>query len=289
MANDAVARDRPRQRTHARTTGEAPTADETAVNPIEDTGGTPASMQERREAPHGLLSARGLTVTFGGDTVLADIDLTVRRRRILTVIGPNGSGKSTLLRTLIGAVRPSAGAIRRGPGLRLGYVPQRLQLDPTLPITVARFLSLPRPVSRQAASQALADAGVAGLEARQLATLSGGQFQRVLLARALLNDPDVLLLDEAAQGLDHQGTAAFYDRIEQIRRERGCAVLMVSHELHVVMATSDDVICMNRRICCSGSPEQVASEPAYQALFGSAPAGALALYHHSAHSPDGSA
>ncbi len=289
MPNDAMARDRPRYRTYARTTGKAPTANETAENPKENMGGTPTSLQERHEAPYDLLSARGLTVTFGGETVLADIDLTVRLGRILTVIGPNGSGKSTLLRSLIGAVRPSAGAIRRHPGVRLGYVPQRLQLDPTLPITVARFLSLPRSVPRQAASQALADAGVANLEARQLATLSGGQFQRVLLARALLNDPDVLLLDEAAQGLDHQGAAAFYQRIEQIRRERGCAILMVSHELHVVMATADDVVCVNGRICCSGSPEQVASEPAYQALFGSAPAGALALYHHSPHPPDGSA
>ena len=226
-----------------------------------------------------LLSAQNLSVTFGGNRVLEDIDLIVPRGRILTIIGPNGSGKSTLLRALIGAVRPSAGEIQRAAHLRIGYVPQRLQLDPNLPLSVERFLSLPRVVSRPAKQQALADAGVAGLEARQLATLSGGQFQRVLLARALVSKPDILMLDEAAQGLDHQGTAAFYQRIDQIRNELGCAVLMVSHELHLAVASSDEVICLNRRIQCAGAPDKIVSEPAYQAMVGNVPPDALSLRH----------
>lgn len=227
-----------------------------------------------------LVDVSGLKVCLGGRTVLSGVDFLIEPGEIVTVVGPNGSGKSTLLRSLVGAVKPDAGRITESPGLRIGYVPQKLQIDPTLPMTVGRFLNLPRRVPKSVADTALAEAGAEDLAQRQMADLSGGQFQRVLLARALLNDPQLLILDEATQGLDQPGSAAFYRRIEDVRRTHGCAVLMVSHELHVVMAASDRVICLNGHVCCEGEPEHVASAPEYRALFGSGTQGALALYRH---------
>ncbi|MCZ0812398.1 MAG: metal ABC transporter ATP-binding protein [Pseudomonadota bacterium] len=227
-----------------------------------------------------LVKTRGLGVRIGRNRILDHVDFAIERGEIVTIVGPNGSGKSTLLRALIGAVTPSEGEITRAPGLRIGYVPQRLHIDPTLPMTVGRFLSLPRRQPAAEVRAALDAAGLPDLAKRQMADLSGGQFQRVLLARALMEKPDLLILDEATQGLDQPGSAAFYRRIEEVRREMGCAVLMVSHELHVVMSASDRVICLNGHVCCEGQPEHVAQAEEYRALFGSGTQGALALYRH---------
>jgi len=227
-----------------------------------------------------LISAQGLSVRHNGVTVLANVDFEIRSGEIVTVVGPNGSGKSTLIRALIGLERPAAGEVRRKAGLRIGYLPQRLQLDASLPLTVRRFLSLPRRVSDAAAAAALARTGVSGLEPRQMAELSGGQFQRVLLARALLAEPTIFILDEPTQGLDQPGIAGFYRLLEEVRRETGAAVLLVSHDLHVVMSASDRVICLNGHICCEGAPRVVSAAPEYRALFGLGTGGALALYQH---------
>ncbi len=227
-----------------------------------------------------LIEARGLSVRYGSTTVLENVDFSIMPGEIVTIVGPNGSGKSTLLRALLGGARLSAGQITRRADLRLGYVPQRLVLDAALPITVARFLGLPRRVTRTEAREALERAGVPDIGDRPMADLSGGQFQRVLLARALLGRPNLLMLDEGAAGLDQPGAASFYRRIEDVRRETGCAVLMVSHDLHVVMSASDRVICLNGHICCEGTPEVVAEAPVYRALFGEGTQGALALYRH---------
>ncbi len=227
-----------------------------------------------------LIATEGLTVRRGGAAVLDGVDFAIAPGEIVTLVGPNGSGKSTFLRALLGGVRPDGGRVRRAPGLRIGYVPQRLVLDATLPMTVARFLSLPGRIGREAGRAALDRAGVPGIERRQMADLSGGQFQRVLLARAILADPQILILDEATAGLDQPGAAAFYRRIEEVRAETGCAVLMVSHDLHVVMSASDRVVCLNGHVCCEGTPEVVAEAPVYRALFGEGTQGALALYRH---------
>ncbi|WP_084862133.1 metal ABC transporter ATP-binding protein [Salibaculum halophilum] len=227
-----------------------------------------------------LIAAESLSAGYGAEPVLRDVSFTIAPGEIVTVVGPNGSGKTTLLRALIGALRPAAGRIRRKPGLRVGYVPQTLHIDPTLPMTVDRFLRLPGRSSRAACAAALESAGVPDLLQRQMAGLSGGQFQRVLLARALIETPDLLLLDEATQGLDQPGSAAFYTRIDQVRHDTGCAVLMISHELHVVMSASDRVICLNGHVCCQGTPAVVSAAPEYRALFGSGTGGALALYRH---------
>jgi zinc transport system ATP-binding protein len=227
-----------------------------------------------------LISAENIAVRFGGAEVLSGINMRVEPGEIVTILGPNGSGKSTLLRALLGILPLSAGKVRRAAGLRLGYVPQKLAVDRAMPMTVRRFLSLPKRVSDAQATKALARVGLPDLEARQMAALSGGQFQRVLLARALLADPQLLILDEPTQGLDQPGEAAFYRLIEEVRRETGAAVLMVSHDLHVVMAASDRVICLNGHICCEGTPRVVSNAPEYRALFGLGTKGALALYQH---------
>jgi zinc transport system ATP-binding protein len=162
----------------------------------------------------------------------------------------------------------------------VGYVPQKLTVDRTMPITVRRFLSLPVRVTDQAAEEVLARVGMAGHGSDQMTTLSGGQLQRVLLARALLGRPQILMLDEPTSGLDQPGEAAFYRLIEEVRADTGAAVLMISHDLHVVMAASDRVICLNGHICCEGTPRVVSTAPEYRALFGLGTQGALALYRH---------
>ncbi|MCO7245636.1 metal ABC transporter ATP-binding protein [Halomonas sp. Mc5H-6] len=227
-----------------------------------------------------LLRACQLNVRIGGKPILEDIHLALHREEIVTLIGPNGSGKSTLVKTLVGAIKPTSGRLEIDAGLNIGYVPQRLHLDPTLPITVSRFINLPHRHPRDDVPQALTNAGVEGLHNAAMSQLSGGQLQRVLLARALINRPDILILDEATQGLDHRGIADFYQKIEEVRQSYRCAILMVSHDLHVVMRTADHVLCLNGHICCEGKPERVASSPDYQALFGEQTAQMLAVYRH---------
>ncbi|HMQ39744.1 MAG TPA: metal ABC transporter ATP-binding protein [Paracoccus sp. (in: a-proteobacteria)] len=229
-----------------------------------------------------IIAAQGLTVRHRGAErpILSDVGFAIRPGEIVTVVGPNGSGKSTLVRAVLGHVEMEAGEVTRRPGLRIGYVPQRVHIDDRIPMTVRRFLSLPHRVSDIEAAAVLARTGVDGLQQRQITRLSGGQFQRVLLARALLGDPQLLVLDEPTQGLDQPGIVDFYRLIEEIRQETGAAVLMVSHDLLVVMRASDQVICLNGHVCCHGTPQAVSAAPEYQALFGADSAETLALYRH---------
>jgi len=227
-----------------------------------------------------LIELKNLSVAYGSSEVLSDVSLTVNQGEILTIVGPNGSGKTTLFRALIGSVNPSSGWIIRDKDLKIGYVPQRLHIGTTLPITVERFLRIQKNSSLISCQQALEKAGIQDLAQNQVSDLSGGQFQRVMLASALLTQPNLLLLDEATQGLDQLGSADFYRQIEKVRTETNCAVVMISHELHVVMSASDRVICLNGHICCEGTPELVTSDPEYRALFGTGTDGQLALYRH---------
>ena len=251
---------------------------------------SPSPSPEAPLLPAPLLEVRGLSVAFAGRTVLDRVDLTVAPGEIVTLIGPNGAGKTTLVRAVLGLVRGDAGTVRRRPGLRVGYMPQRLAVDPTLPLTVRRFLGLWRRVPAERVAAALADAGVAGLAESPVQSVSGGEMQRVLLARALLADPDLLVLDEPDQGVDVHGQAELFARIAAVRKARGCGVLLVSHDLHTVMARTDRVLCLNRHVCCSGRPEDVRRHPEYHALFGRH-ADDLAVYvhhHDHAHAGDGS-
>jgi zinc transport system ATP-binding protein len=227
-----------------------------------------------------LVAIRHASVRFGRVVALEDVDLTIRPGEIITLIGPNGAGKSTLVRLVLGILRPDRGRVERRSPLSVAYVPQRLAIDASLPLTVDRFLDLPRRHSRGEKRAVLDDVGLRDVEDQMVETLSGGQFQRVLLARALLAEPDLLVLDEPAQNVDHQGQIELYGLVSDLRRSRGCAVLLVSHDLHLVMRATDRVVCLNRRVCCAGAPETVGNDPVYAELFGRRAADALALYRH---------
>lgn len=227
-----------------------------------------------------LIEVQNLCVRYGNKEVLRNVSLSLSKNEIVTIVGPNGSGKTTLFKSIIGSTPISSGKVLIRPNLKIGYVPQVLNIDRSLPLTVERFLSLENRRHKREALSAQQVLDSNDLLFKQISTLSAGQLQRVLLARALVNKPDVLLLDEATRGLDQPGSAAFYRKIEEIRNTTGCAILMISHDLHVVMSASNRVICLNGHICCQGEPQSVASSPEYKAMFGSNVDGTLALYQH---------
>ena len=226
-----------------------------------------------------LLHGSRLGVTIKGRQLLKQVDFTLERGRILTVIGPNGAGKTTLVRLALGLLAPDEGTLTRAPGLRIGYMPQRLVLPDSLPLSVRRFLTLGS-ADRAVLQRNCAETGITPLLERPMQGLSGGETQRVLLARALMRDPDLLMLDEPVQGVDLSGQSELYRLIVRLRDERGCGVMMVSHDLHLVMAATDEVLCINQHVCCSGHPDVVTRHPAYLDLFGARDAETLAVYTH---------
>lgn len=237
-----------------------------------------------------LLTVSDLYVRQGGDSILNGVNLEVTAGEIVTVIGPNGSGKTTLIKTVLGLLPPDSGRIKRAPGIRIGYVPQRLTIDTTLPLTVARLMTVTGPASPASVEAALARLDIGHLANAPIQQLSGGEFQRALIARAILRKPDLLIMDEPVQGVDFAGQVALYELIGDLRHELGCGILLISHDLHFVMAETDRVICLNRHVCCSGSPKSVAADPEYRRLFGPRAVEALAVYRHHhdhAHGPDG--
>jgi len=227
-----------------------------------------------------LLSLAGVSLELGGRPILESVDLAIAPAEILTIIGPNGAGKTSLLRVALGLTPPTGGRVITRPGLRVGYMPQRLQVDPSLPLTVNRFLNLTAHHKRAAKSAALAEVGGVDLFFAPLKGLSGGELQRVMLARVLLARPDLLVLDEPVQGVDVQGQVELYQLLTRIRERHGCAILLVSHDLHLVMASTDRVVCLNQHICCTGSPEMVSHNPAFLQLFGRLAVENLAVYSH---------
>jgi zinc transport system ATP-binding protein len=230
-----------------------------------------------------LIAADHLSIVRQGRPILDNVTLAIHPHEFVTVIGPNGAGKTVLLHSLMGFFAADAGSVRRRPGLRIGYMPQRLTPDPALPITAARFLRLVRGATGARIEESLAVAGASALARKPLHVLSGGEMQRVLLARALLHRPDLLVLDEPAQNLDIGGQLGFYRLLETIYQERGCSILMVSHDLHMVMASTSRVLCLFHHVCCTGTPETVTKDPQFAALFGSDMARLMSVYHH-AHS-----
>ncbi|KPP97459.1 zinc ABC transporter ATP-binding protein ZnuC [Marinobacter sp. HL-58] len=226
-----------------------------------------------------LVELKQLSVRFDDRPVVDHVDLRVQRGDIITIIGPNGAGKTTLIKAVLGIQPISDGSLAMAPGLTIGYVPQHLTLETTLPINVKRFMLLSgRPL--QACVDALTKTGVEHLLNASVHHLSGGEKQRLLLARALARRPDLLVLDEPAQGVDINGQAALYDLIRSLRDELDCGVIMISHDLHLVMAATDKVICLNQHICCSGYPADISHDPAFIETFGRPVAESLAVYHH---------
>ncbi len=228
-----------------------------------------------------LLAGRGLSFTRAGRTILEAIDIDIAAREIVTLIGPNGAGKTTIVRILLGLMAPDSGEVRRKAGLKIGYAPQRFDLAPSIPMTVERFLGAAPRAGAASIADVLAEVGAARVRDSQLTALSGGELQRVVLARALLREPELLVLDEPVRGVDYAGEAELYTLIGRLRDQRGLGVLLVSHDLHVVMAQSDRVVCVNRHVCCSGVPQTVARSPEYVRLFGPEAARAFAVYSHS--------
>ncbi|MBM95115.1 MAG: zinc ABC transporter ATP-binding protein [Oceanospirillaceae bacterium] len=233
-----------------------------------------------------LISAHNLYLNRQHKQVLDNVSLQVLPRQIITLIGPNGCGKSTLLKVLLGLEKADSGEVIQRQGLGIGYMPQRLALEPRLPLTVDGFLKLARGARQVHIDSWLERLEITTIRNQDVQALSGGEWQRVLLARALLIQPDILMLDEPVQGVDVQGQMALYQLIPQLRDELGCAVLMVSHDLHLVMAATDEVICMNGHICCSGHPDTVTLDPAYQQLFGQ-PLAHYTHHHDHQHCLDG--
>ena len=229
-------------------------------------------------------------VMRAGRWLVRDVDLDVQRGEIVTLIGPNGSGKSTTARMALGIVAPTEGTAKRAVNLRVGYVPQKVAVDWTLPLTVDRFMTLTNPLSRAQKDAALQSTGIAHMAKAEVRNLSGGEFQRALLARAIARKPDLLVLDEPVQGVDFSGEIALYELIARIRDDMHCGILLISHDLHVVMAATDRVICLNGHVCCHGTPQAVAESAEYKQLFGARGAAQLAVYRHHhdhTHLPDG--
>lgn len=231
-------------------------------------------------APPPLVEVRGAGICRQGRWLVRGVDLAVARGEIVTLIGPNGSGKSTTAKVAIGALSPDEGMVSALDGIRIGYVPQKLSVDWTLPLTVARLLTLTARQDAADVAQALDAVGIAHLAKTHVPNLSGGEFQRALLARAIVRQPDLLVLDEPVQGVDFTGELALYDLIKRVRDETGCGVLLISHDIHVVMAETDRVVCLNGHVCCSGTPESVSANPEYLKLFGRHAAETLAIYRH---------
>ena len=226
-----------------------------------------------------LLTLSNASVSFGSRLVVDRVSLTIHQGDIVTVIGPNGAGKTTLIKAILGIQPLTSGQVERRPGLTVGYVPQHLQLETSMPLTVRRFMLLGGQDEARC-RQALGRTGVDHLFDSSVHHLSGGEKQRVLLARALVRSPDLLVLDEPAQGVDINGQAALYDLIRSLRDELNCGVLMISHDLHLVMAATDKVICLNQHVCCSGYPADISHDPAFIETFGQPVAERLAVYHH---------
>ncbi len=231
-----------------------------------------------------LITLQGVNKAFGGRSVLDNISMQLMQGEITTLIGPNGAGKSTLVRIILGLIQPDSGTVSPSAGLRVGYMPQKMHIDPTLPLTTCRFLQLAN-TSHLACDEALERVGIGHLATSPIQSLSGGEVQRALLARAILRKPNFLVLDEPVQGVDVTGQNALYRTIGELSKALNCGVLMVSHDLHLVMSATDRVICLNQHICCQGHPEQVTQDQAYIDIFGQT----TAVYahqhdhHHSLH------
>jgi zinc transport system ATP-binding protein len=227
-----------------------------------------------------LLRAQDISYSVGNRLILDRVSFELKRAQITTIIGPNGAGKSTLTNIVNGLINNFSGTIERASDLRIGYLPQKVYVNTLMPLKVERLLQLTQTVTAQEIDYALAQTEVVYLKQRQVRSLSEGELKRVLLARTTLGKPDLIVLDEPTAGVDVSGEIRMYELIGELRTQLQCAVLLVSHDLHLVMSQTDQVLCLNQHLCCSGLPESVSRHPEYLALFGQQASDSIAIYAH---------
>ena len=236
-----------------------------------------------------LVKLNNVGIQQNGKWLVKGVSLEVEKGKIVTLIGPNGSGKSTTAKIALGIYKNIEGTVEKLTN-NIGYVPQKISIDWTLPLRVKDFMVLTDNIKDELIDEALSLTGVIHLKEKNLGNLSGGEFQRVLLARAISKKPELLVLDEPVQGVDFTGEIALYELIKKISEKLNCGILLISHDLHTVMSATDHVVCLNGHVCCSGSPKDVARNNEYKALFGEQASQTLSVYEHKhdhEHSIDG--
>ena len=228
-----------------------------------------------------LISAKNVSVLKNKKSILENIDIQINKKDFITIIGPNGAGKTMLLKCLMGFYKPTSGMIERKEKLKIGYMPQSINVINTMPITVKDFITVKKKYDDVSLHKVITEVNLGEIVNKQLSVLSGGEMQRVLLARSLLNNPDLLILDEPAQNLDISGQLNFYKLIQEIYSKRDISILMISHDLHLVMVSTKKVLCLYKHICCSGAPQQIAKDPEFLSMFGKDMANMMSIYQHS--------
>ena len=228
-----------------------------------------------------LISAKNISVIKSGKNILNDVSIDINKNDFITIIGPNGAGKSMLLKCLMGFYKPNIGDIKTKPNLKFGYMPQNLDVIKTIPMKAKLFITIKKKFDKISLKKVISETQIENILDKQLSFLSGGEMQRVLLARSLLNNPELLILDEPAQNLDVSGQTLFYKLLQKIYSKRGLSILMVSHDLHLVMVSTKQVICLSNHICCSGKPQQITNDPKFLSMFGKDMAEVMAVYQHS--------
>ena len=238
-----------------------------------------------------LIKLNNCGVKRNNKWLVRGVSLNVNKGQIVTLIGPNGSGKSTTAKMALGILKPDEGSNTISQNIKISYVPQKISIDWSLPLRVIDFMNITEKFAKNEIEEALSMTGIKKLIFRDVKNLSGGEFQRLLRARAIAKNPDFLVLDEPVQGVDYPGEIALYKIIQEIVKNLNCGILLISHNLHVVMSQTDHVICLNGHVCCSGAPKSIVKEPEYIKLFGDNMDPTLALYQHEhdhQHLPDGS-
>ena len=228
-----------------------------------------------------LISAKNVSVLKNQKSILENIDIQINKKDFITIIGPNGAGKTMLLKCLMGFYKPTSGMIERKEKLKIGYMPQSINVINTMPMTVKGFITVKKKYDDVSLHKVITEVNLGEIVNKQLSVLSGGEMQRVLLARSLLNNPDLLILDEPAQNLDISGQLNFYKLIQEIYSKRDISILMISHDLHLVMVSTKKVLCLYKHVCCSGAPQQIAKDPEFLSMFGKDMANMMSIYQHS--------
>jgi len=229
-----------------------------------------------------LVILRDISKSYNDTKVLYDVNFTIKKGEIITVIGPNGSGKSTLARILMGLIKADSGSRIISKGTNISYMPQKIAINPQLPLTVMRFLTIALP-KQENITKICQELEIESVLLRQMSEISGGEMQRVLFARCLLSSPDLLILDEPMQGVDLNGQIWFYQLLAKFRDERKISILIISHDLHMVMKATDKVLCLNHHICCFGTPDAISTDPAYLETFSKEAIATMAIYNHHHH------